>query len=45
MSSRSCDPVGEDHAHLLDVGRNPKTFRRIEVGKLELFRLVDPGSA
>ena len=29
-------------AHLLDVGRKTKGFCRIEVGKLELFRLVDP---
>src|SRR5215472_9738534 len=34
--------VGENCADLLDVGRKPKTLRRIEVGKLELFRLVDP---
>jgi len=38
------DPLGKDRAYFLDVGREPKTFGRIEVGKLELFRLVDPAT-
>ena len=36
------DAIGKDRAHFLDVGRKAETFRRIEIGKLELVRLVDP---
>src|SRR5262249_28905251 len=36
------DAVGENRPHPFDVGRETKAFGRIEVGKLELVRLVDP---